>query len=723
MNLINVALDVPLMRCFSYSHSDILPIGTRVLVEFGKKPMVGFVWEINLDENTLDYDIQKIKPILQVFPEIITKDILDLVKFTTNYYHYPLGQTLFNAIPGLMRKPKILPVLDEVFSLTAIAQTNSPHLKSKKQQELYRVLTKSVLDKSAIKAIIGATYLKIIKAWQEKNILIATQTTVIPLLIQNKIKLNPEQQVIFDQISQNFQHYHPSVLYGITGSGKTEVYLQLIEQVIHNGAQALVLVPEINLTPQLLQRFKQRFPNVSMHILTSNVTDHERLSGYLGTQVGTKQIIIGTRLAVFTPFKHLGIIIVDEEHDQSFKQNDGLHYMARDLAVWRAKTIGIPIVLGSATPSLETLYNVKLNKYTLYKMGERAIENARLPIIKLIDLNVNPLIDGLTAIAACEIEKRLETQELSLVFINRRGYSPIVVCYECGWAGSCQNCSTNMVYHKGVARLKCHHCGWNMPVPKACPKCKNQYLHTIGQGTQKIEEGLATRFPNARIYRIDQDTTNTKVAWNELYQKIHKHEVDILVGTQMLAKGHDFHNLTLVVGLNIDSGLYSYDFRAPELLFTQLTQVAGRSGRGVKAGLVLLQTHYPKHELYQYLIRHDFGGFINYLFAQRKALQLPPYSFYVLLRASGHELYKVMEYLNKVFIFAEKFKPAGLVGIYPPVPAIIQRLKNRERGQILFYSQQREVLHGFLNQLTVEIPRIKPKYDISWILDVDPLEI
>ena len=657
--ILNIAVDVPLNRLFSYYSEHKLAIGTRVSVPFGKKTIVGFVWENEVNDSSVDS--HKIKSILEVFPEILAADTYELINFTASYYHYPVGQVLFGAIPKEWRQ--------------------ASHIK-----ELRKLKSKAYVE----------------------------DVTIV---------LNNEQQEVVDKITDNLDKYYPSILFGVTGSGKTEVYLSLIKKVINLGKQVLVLVPEINLTPQLLERFLGRFPNVAMHVLTSHVTSRERLRGYLGATDGTIQIIIGTRLSVFTPFKNLGLIVVDEEHDHSFKQQESLRYHARDLAIYRASKYSIPIVLGSATPSLETLYNYKLEKYKLFKLESRGVSGAQLPDIRLIDLNIYKTNEGLTDIALDEISKRLDKKELSLVFINRRGYAPSITCYECGHVFKCTNCSTSLVYHNHTKELKCHHCGLSCRIPKVCPMCHSQHLQALGQGTQKIEEVLGSKFPQARIYRIDQDVLSSKNAWSDLYTKIKAGEIDILVGTQILVKGHDFHNLTLVVGLNIDSSLYSYDFRAGELLFTQLTQVSGRAGRGDKKGLVLLQTNYPKHDLYQYLLKHDFSGFINYTMRDRRLLKLPPYTYYAMLRSSGGQISLVLQYLNTVREYALSIKPKDVL-LSEAFPAVMQRLKNRERAQLIISSQNRNELHKFISSLTEVLAKIKkPASDINYQLDIDPFEM
>lgn len=657
--LLNIALDVPLDRLFSYYCDQKLDPGTRVLVSFGRKTIVGFVWDNEVTD--ISINPQKIKTILEVFPEVLASDTYELINFTAKYYHYPLGQVVFGAIPKEWRQAQ-----------------NIKELRQPKQKTYHEDLS---------------------------------------------VVLNDEQQNVVNQVNENLDKYYPSILFGVTGSGKTEVYLSLIENVINLDKQVLVLVPEINLTPQLLERFLGRFHDVGIHVITSHVTSRERLRGYLGATDGSIKIIIGTRLSVFTPFKNLGLIIVDEEHDHSFKQQESLRYHARDLAIYRASKNSIPIVLGSATPSLETLYNYKLEKYKLFKLSNRAVTGSILPDIRLIDLNIYKTNDGITDIALDEIAKRLVKKELSLVFINRRGYAPSITCYQCGYVFKCNNCSTNLVYHSNTRELKCHHCGLSCSTPKVCTSCHSQHLQALGQGTQKIEEVLAKKFVDAKIHRIDQDVLNSKSAWSELYTKIKAGEIDILVGTQILVKGHDFHNLTLVVGLNIDSSLYSYDFRASELLFTQLTQVSGRAGRGGKKGLVLLQTNYPKHELYQYLLKHDFSGFINYTMKDRRLLSLPPYTYYAMLRASGSQLSLVLEFLNTIWDRVSNTKNKNVL-VSTPLPAIMQRLKNRERAQMLISSQNRTELHKFISNL-MEIASLikKPAHDISYQLDIDPFEM
>lgn len=718
-----VTVDVPLNKTFIYTSQVELPIGKRVLVEFITKRIVGFIWE-SLSIEKVDYDLDKIKPILGTFDEILPADIIRLVEFTSEYYHCPIGQTLFTAIPVLFRKAKKIAV--NHYTNVRLIAPNHPIFNNKlsvKHKQVYSLLQTSNISSRIIKDIVGGSYKQLLNKWADLRVIDFTDIKPAETIIGSKLLLlNEQQKSVSDSISAGFGGYMPTILYGITGSGKTEVYLDLIAKVLQSGKQVLVLVPEINLTPQLLDRFKQRFFNINMHILTSSVSDRDRVLGYLEAQLGYSQIIIGTRMAVFTPFASLGLIIVDEEHDLSFKQNEGLRYNARDLAVYRANIHKIPVILGSATPSLESLYNYKLKKYALFKLTVRGVVGAVLPQIKLLDINHAELFDGLTGKALEAIRIRLANQELSLIYINRRGYAPVISCYECGWVSRCRHCSSNMVYHNSTKILKCHHCGLSCKLPKACPKCNSLYLQTIGQGTQKVEEILAQYFPDARILRVDHDTTTNKKSWDILYDNVRNNKVDILIGTQMLAKGHDFPNLTLVIGLNLDSGLYSYDFRATELLFIQLMQVSGRAGRGGKPGEVILQTAYPEHELYKFLLKHDFAGFANYLLKQRKLLSLPPYTFYVLFRASSKNIETTMDFLVKVATIMQQ-NVIGGVNVFSAVPCVMQKLKGKERGQILCSATKRTVLHDFIDKVAPLINSIKFKSDILCHFDVDPFEI
>ncbi len=671
MNLLyfyNVLLDISVNINFTYSSDTLIQLGTRVLVDFNNKQKIGFVWnEVNKDD--INYDITRIKPIIRQYNNILPPCMIDMVNFASQYYHYPIGQTIFTAISTILRKT------EECNLNNTTKQIKPPKLNL-------------------------ATIAKYNKT----------------------IALNEEQLKSINLIKQNFGKYFVSVLYGITGSGKTEVYLELISEILLQDKQVLVLVPEINLTPQLLARFQVRFPDVNMCVLNSTITPKRRLIAHEHTYNDQNKIIIGTRLSVFTPFYSLGLIIVDEEHDSSFKQNDGLRYNARDLAVYKAKYHNVPIILGSATPSLESLYNFKTNKYSLCKLTSRGVTNASLPQIKIINTKQEQNIDGLTTSVKNAIANNLTKKELSLVYINRRGYAPMISCYDCGWVGVCKNCSMNLVFHATNNQLICHHCDFRIKLNKTCPKCNGKYLQALGHGTQKIENKLRTMFPLANILRIDRDTMSTKTAWDNLYTAIHNNEVDILVGTQMLAKGHDFHNLTLVVGLDLDLALYSHDFRSTEDLFTQLMQVSGRAGRGDKPGTVILQTKHPEHDIYNFLSKQDFFGFANHLFQQRKLLGLPPYTYYVLIRASSPLIKTTLDFLTQVHQVLYQYRSKEIIVLHP-VPSALQKINNRERGQLLIRSNNRILLHDMLNKATPDIFKIKHNNTLHWSIDIDPLEL
>jgi primosomal protein N' (replication factor Y) len=720
MYLVTVALDLPLRTLYSYTSEVALNPGTRVSVELRQRAQVGFVLECRYTEPSSSANQTNYKPVLTVSQAelALPADVMQLVKFTANYYHHPLGQTLFTALPALLRKIGEPAATTDVTAYYQQVSLTPPVLKTPLMQQLWEEL-RQPRSLSWLSEQFGKKAKTIINKW-----LAAQQVSVVngldPSFSTNSLTLNPEQQHIVECISGKLTTFHPALIYGITGSGKTEVFLHLIAKVLQNQRQVLVLIPEINLTPQLLNRFKQRFGYAQIRIINSEINDKARLSAWLNAKAGMANIIIGTRLSVFTPFNNLGLIIVDEEHDESFKQSEGLRYHARDLAVYRAQQLNIPIVLASATPSLESLYNYHHGKYHLYRLTARAVSLAQLPAIKLINLAHQPANHAgisqaaLTALAAC-----LARHEMALVFINRRGYAPLITCYDCGWVSSCRYCSTNMVYHHPKRELKCHHCGYHFPVPPACPICHNQYLHTLGHGTQKLEEFLSATFTSARIKRIDRDTTTTKKDWQTIYEQIANREIDILVGTQMLAKGHDFPLLTLVIGLNIDNALFSYDFRAAEDMFNILTQVAGRSGRATLPGEVLLQTNYPTHPVYHYLQAHDFNGFINYTLAERKRSNLPPFSHLALIRLSSvkeTQLHQAMQQLAKL---TKTISHPG-VEINPPVPAITYKLHNRYRGQMLVVAVQRIALHNYLTQLINHLPQVSA---VSISIDVDPFEL
>jgi primosomal protein N' (replication factor Y) len=505
----------------------------------------------------------------------------------------------------------------------------------------------------------------------------------------------------------------------VTGSGKTEVYLHCIARALAAGRQALVLVPEINLTPQLAEAFARRFPGAHVVVLTSAVAANERAAAWLAAQSGAAQIVLGTRLAVFAPLPALGLVVVDEEQDASFKQQDGVRYSARDLAVYRAHAAGVPVVLGSATPSLESWVHARTGRYRLLELKQRARPGSRLPEVRLVDARADPAVDGLSAALVEALAARLARREQSLVFLNRRGYAPVLVCGGCGWIGGCTRCAAHLVLHTADRHLRCHHCGLEAAIPRHCPVCGNVDLAPFGRGTQRIEETLAARFPQARVLRIDSDSTRAKGRWETMRGAIAAGDADILVGTQILAKGHDFPRVTLVGILGADAALVAADYRAPERLFAQLYQVAGRAGRAEAPGEVLVQTRYPSHPLYQALVRHEFAPFAEALAAERRQAGFPPFVHEAVLRADAERLRDALAFLER----ARAAAPAARddLNVFDPVPMSLARLAGRERAQVLVQSHSRRALQAFLAAWSAALYAMRAGA-VRWHLDVDPIE-
>ena len=721
--ILKVALDVPLNQLFDYLNNGSANIlGQYVKVPFRNRILLGVVCEF-ARSSLLSHD--KLKKIISVDKEVICdKNLLDLLKFSASYYHHPIGQTILSIIPTRIKQDKTRILQKEmVYKATPILTNAWIESIPKRQQtkiKLVNILLKEPIRQSILKKI-ATNAPKIINELNALGVCFAEEW--VPEINNNKEsepELNDEQQSAIKQINRK-KSFVPWLLYGVTGSGKTEVYLNLINKFTENkNTQALVLVPEINLTPQLESRFRMRFPNKKLVILHSNLNATQRLDNWRQAKSGAAQIILGTRLAIYTPIKNLKLIIIDEEHDMSFKQQEGFKYHARDIAMVRARDQNIPIVLGTATPSLESWLNTKNEdaKYKLLKLNNRAVPNASLPSINIISKS-DDRTKPISSIITKAIQKRIERKEQTLVFINRRGYAPVLVCASCGWSASCKRCSSKLVVHLNNKRMKCHHCDYDRPIYIQCESCGNTDLHPVGVGTQKIEDHIQRLIPHANITRVDRDSMQKKNAFNNLLEKTHRGEVDVLVGTQMLAKGHDFPKLTLVVVLDSDNALYSIDLRASERLFSQLMQVSGRAGRGNLKGEVLIETSFPSHPIFQAVKSHDYELFANSLLRERKPLQLPPYSYNAILRAESKKLALVDIFTNDIANWGEEFAP--LVSIFGPVRPAMERIKGFERMDIHIHAVERKNIQNMLKAWIHQIRQHPLSNRIKWNIDIDPM--
>ena len=727
MPIIRVALNIPVDTLFDYQSNDAtqLDIGLRACVPFGKKRVTGIIIAVGSETKI---SIEKLKSAHCIFREIepLSAALLDLFHFCSQYYHHPLGLVIMNGLPVKLRGNKPVKLKESSnnvqFSLTEAGKQIDLSSIPARQRVARRLFTElhhtTVLSNLQAKKI-SPRASKLLQEWIQLKWVsampIPTSATTKAVKIPS---LTAEQEIAVNAITTDIKQFNTWLLHGVTGSGKTEVYLRIIEHVLAHGKQALILIPEISLTPQLETVFRARFPTTHLVSLHSGLNDTERLTGWLQAQRGQAKIILGTRLAVFTPMPDLGLVIVDEEQDSSFKQQDGLRYSARDLAIFRAKENDIPVVLGSATPSLESYYNALNGRYHSVRLLSRAIKNAALPLIQCIDTRTNKTQEGLSEPLIKALDKCLAEKHQSLVFINRRGYAPALLCKACGWTAICQRCSSRLVVHLRDKKLCCHHCGHRENFPRACPHCGNQDIAPFGQGTQRVEETLAAHFPTARILRIDRDSIRRKNAWQDILHAIHAQEVDILVGTQLLAKGHDFPNLSLVGILNADSSLYSTDFRASERLFAQLMQVAGRAGRANVAGHVLIQTEFPDHPLYHALQKHDYDVLAQTLLEERKTAGFPPFVYQAILRAEAHNIAIVLDFLKQAASLAN---PPRSVELFDPVPAQMLRLKGLERAHLLIQSSSRRQLQAFMTEWYTRIDTL-PAHKVRWVLDIDPLE-
>ena len=716
-----IAVNVPLSDgLLTYSYSDQLPPGTRVLVPFRNKTVVGIVWEADIAP---DMDTARILSIQTAFVEEkpLPQSWRDLLAFTSRYYHYPTGQAVFAALPQGLKETRAVempqPPLFYALNEAGRVQTPPP-ARFNKKAALWDALLSGGMTMAALKQV-NAQATKLIEDWAEQG-WIETAEAAKPVLRSSEFQLNANQQKASDEIQTAFGSFQPFLLYGITGSGKTEVYFDAMAKVLAQGRQVLFLLPEINLTPQLLKRVENRFADVPTAVLHSQMAAGKRTQDYLRAMLGQAKLVIGTRLAVFTPLPDVGLIVVDEEHDGSFKQDNELRYHARDLAVWRAKQSGCPIVLGSATPSLESWHKAQSGAYRLLQLTERAHAAAQLPQVDILNVGRLKLDNGFSPQALQLLKQNFEAGGMSLVYLNRRGFAPALFCGDCGHTFGCPNCSAKMVLHQRARQLRCHHCDHREPIPFKCPDCGNQDLTAVGHGTQRVEETLRAFLPKAAVVRVDRDSTAHKNDWADLYRRIADNEIDILVGTQMLAKGHDFARLNLVIVLNADGSLYSADFRAPERLFAELMQVSGRAGRADKPGKVLIQTQLPEHPVFAAVKAQDYAVFAENELNERQMFSMPPFGFQTAVRADAPRVADAMEFLNAAKENLTPLLPES-VSQFGAAPMLMVRLAERERAQIFLESTSRQDLHRAVS-LWVQVLQQNRDGKIRWSVDVDVQE-
>ena len=728
MNIVRVALAVPLPRFFDYLYApDLTPIvGGRVLVPFGSQKRVGIVVDLPASS---DVAKEKLKPIIDVLDadSLFNSTTWDWLAWSANYYRAALGDVLFQALPVKLRNGESAVKNDRTF--WRITDRGKQALESgelkraKKQIEALNLLLTQDLEKgnneisSAIwSALKGKDYVEEIivpteqKSWQQA-------LGDNPLVnLDNRLTLNKQQALAFSQLL--FQEgFNVWLLEGVTGSGKTEIYLQYIEEVLKKGKQVLVLVPEIGLTPQTVRRFQARF-NVEIDVLHSNLNDTQRLNVWERARTGQSAIVIGTRSALFTQFSDLGLIILDEEHDASFKQQDGWRYHARDLGIVLAQKLNIPILLGSATPSLESVNNVQNGKYHHLVLSKRA-GNATALRQFVIDLKHQRIQNGLSEPLLQRMQEHLEKGNQVLLFLNRRGFAPVLLCHECGWIDECHHCEKPYTYHQHQRVLRCHHCGAQKTVPMQCGHCGSTHLVTTGLGTEQLEETLKARFPQYNIARIDRDSTARKGKLEGYLEDIQQGKSQILIGTQMLAKGHHFPNVTLVALVNVDNALFSLDFRAEERLAQLYVQVAGRSGRAEKQGEVVLQTHYPDHPLLTTLLEKGYQAFAEETLKLRHNMGLPPFSFQALFKAQCRHSEEAENALSQLASFFYEQKIEGLQ-VLGPIPAPFSKKAGQYRWQLLLQHASRKQLQAALSRYS---PELIKSSQVRLILDVDPLDL
>lgn len=730
--VVSVAVAVPLRQTFDF----LLPddghqamVGARVKVPFGQRKLIGIITALKSES---DYPINKLKPVLEILDQqcLFETPLWDTLQWLSRYYLAPIGEVYDAAMPVVLRQgADTVPASKKTWRLSdhgrssPVDQLNRAPLQLAIIKKFMQAPSLSSDDfkeassgwRQAVKALLE-------KGWLEEHV---TQPILPARIIETApvVTLTAQQATAVEALSNRIseQTFSCSLLHGVTGSGKTEVYFSAMELLIKQQRQVLLLVPEIGLTPQLIERIERRF-DCPIAVMHSALNDTERHLAWWHTKQGNARIVIGTRSAVFSSFADLGLIIIDEEHDGSFKQQDSVRYQARDVAIYRAKQSNIPIILGSATPSLESFSNAKLERYHYLALTERA-SKVELPAIELFDLNKQPTSDGLSPAMLEAIGTTLANKKQVMLFLNRRGYAPVLYCKDCGETAKCHRCDSHLTLHQRINRMRCHHCGYEGAAVKQCHSCQSTNMVEVGEGTQRVEDALALRFPEARLLRIDRDSTSRKGELARLLEQARNAEADILLGTQLITKGHDFPNVAMVGILDADQGLYSTDFRASETLFQQILQVAGRAGRRDDVGRVFIQTHFPDHPFFDYVRHHDFSGFAETTMRERESAQYPPFGYFALLRCESTHQAKALQFLRRA---KHDMVASEGVRIMDAIPAPMERRAGKYRAQLLLCAEQRSNLNAtlthWLHYLSVDKDAKKMSNSVRWSLDIDPLD-
>ncbi len=731
-----VAVPSPLRRLFHYlppkQGATGNPVGCRVRVPFGSRQQVGVVTATGEHDGSVPFD--KLRPVTELLDAepLIPADMVALGRWAADYYHHPPGEVFEQLLPAALRRP--VPASAgkrREWQLSESGKRQDPEKlrRAPRQRAMLTLLQQAGAAVGADElAVLGEGWRDVARRLEDKGLVVRRERMAAPPMSHGQgtgVALNPDQAAAVEEITRDENRFRCHLLEGVTGSGKTEVYLACIRRALEHGRQVLVLVPEIALTPQLTRRFREGL-QARVALYHSGMGDGERRDTWLLAREGKLDVIIGTRSAIFLPLARPGLFILDEEHDSAYKQQEGWRYSARDLAVVRAREQAVNVVLGSATPSLESLRNAESGRYHRIRLPSRA-GAARPPRLRLVDIRGEHLDAGLSGELLRAMDRHLAAGNQALLFLNRRGYAPVLVCHDCGWHAECLRCDARMTYHRGRNSLDCHHCGASRGVPRACPECAGGRLTLPGQGTERLEQALARRYPDYGISRIDRDTTRRAGTLESLLETARSGEARILVGTQMLAKGHDFPDLTLVGLIDADQGLMSADFRGPERTAQLITQVAGRAGRGEQVGEVLIQTRNPEHELLLHLIRDGYAKFARAALVEREQAALPPYSHLALLRAEAHRRDAVRDFLGEALDLGRQYGEDSGVGsavlLMGPVPAPMERRAGRLRWQLMLQADARGPLHRLLAQWAPALETLKTARRVRWSLDVDPIEL